>query len=206
MANQVTISSADSNASENPYVISNIHAGIGTVTSNTGGIQQTNPDIILNDENGLQQPIIYSAEQYRSYMAIASSQLQHRQGSRMSSRDRYTSLHHGHTYESIGNQLPGVENKKNQSGLSKCANITIVVTLIIILVVALATLAISMFTMWYLVTELKDIKESLEKLESRNCTTETILEPGQVPSTQVINTIVKQIIDTLYNRMHYYII
>lgn len=192
-----------SNASENAYVVSNVHAGSGAATSNTGGVRhQANPAIILNDENGLQQPIRYSAEQYPSYMTIAAGQLQNSQVSRMSSsssRGRYTSLHRGHTYETIGNSQEGVAERKSQNGFSKCATATILIILILILVVAMATLAIATFTAWFLISELKELKESLWRLESRN-STELVIEPDQLPETQVIKALFSCIIDLCYNR------
>lgn len=206
MANQVRISTADS---ENHYVISNIHTASGAMTSNTGGLQhQANPTIVLNDENGLQQPIVNSAEQYPSYMTIANGQSRSSQTSRMSSgsgRQRYMSLQHGHTYESIGNPPIGAAKMKHQGGLGRCTKVTIISALVLILVVALATLAITIFTMWYLINELKDIKASLGKLHANNCTVESEMEPGQVPHTQaIINTLLKDIMDAIYIRLHHH--
>ena len=205
MANQVRISTADS---ENHYVISNIHTASGVMTSNTGGLQrQANPTIVLNDENGLQQPIVNSAEQYPSYMTIANGQSQNSQTSRMSSgsgRQRYTSLQRGHTYESIGNPPIDAAKMKHQGGLGRCTKVTIVSTLVLILVVTLATLAITTFTMWYLINELKDIKGSLGKLEANNCTVKLDMEPGQLPPTQaIINFPLKYIMDAIYSRLHH---
>lgn len=206
MANQVRISTADS---ENHYVISNIHTASGVMISNMGGLQhQANPTIVLNNKNGLHQPILNTAEQYQSYMTIANGQSQSSQTSRMSSgseRQRYTSLQRGHTYESIGNPPIGAAKMKHQGGLGRCINVTLISTLVLILVVALATLAITVFTMWYLINELKDIKGSLGKLEANNCTVELEMEPGQLPPTQVIiNTLLKYIIDAIYSKLHHH--
>ena len=192
MANQDRISVANS---ENQYVISNIHTASGGVANTTGGIQhQLNPAIILNDENGVEQPINNSAYGHPTYMAIATHQAQDNQTLRTSSesrRDRYTSLHRGHTYESIGNPQSGDTHgqTKKQNGASRCANVTMIVLLMLILVVTVATLAIVTFTMWYLFNEVKDIKDSLGKLESRNCTIESVIQPDELLYSQVIKSI-----------------
>lgn len=206
MANQVRISTADSNASENHYVISNVHTASGVMTSNTDGLQhQANPTIILNDENGLQQPILNSAEQYPSYMTIAYGQSQTSRMSSGSGRQPYTSLQHGHTYESIGNPAIGAAKLKHEGGLGRCISVTIIITLGLILMVALATLGITTFTMWYIINELKDIKGSLGKLEAKNCTVESVIDPGQLPPTQVfVNTLLNYIMNALYSRLHHH--
>ena len=208
MANQDRISVANS---ENQYVISNIHTASGGVASTMGGIQhQLNPAIILNDENGVEQPIINSAYGYPTYMAIATRQAQGSQStlrtSSESRRNRYTSLHHGHTYESIGNPQFGDAHgqTKKQNGASRCASVTIIVLLMLILIVAVATLAIVTFTMWYLFNEVKDIKDSLGKLESRNCTTESVIQPDELMCSQVINNLSKYIVNIIYERLHYF--
>ena len=184
MTDQVRISTADS---ENHYVISNIHTASG-VTMTDGIERPVTPTIILNDENGLQQPIL---EQYPSYMTIAAGQSQGSQTSRMSSRsgrERYTSLHRGHTYESIGNPgQVGVAKTKHQGGLGKCACAIITITLMLTLVVALTTLAITTFTVWYLINELKDIKESLGRLDVNNCTVESMIGSTGHISTHTSN-------------------
>lgn len=204
MANQDRISVANS---ENQYVISNIHTASGTVASTTGGIQgQLNPAIILNDENGVEQPIINSAVGHPTYMAIANHQSQSSQTSSESRRDGYTSLHHGHTYESIGAPQFGDANgqTKQHNGVGRCASVTMIVLLMLILIVAVATLAIATFTMWYLFNEVKDIKDSLGKLESRNCTTESVSQLDELMYSQVIHKLSKYIVNAVYERLHYF--
>ena len=192
--------------SENQYVISNIHTASGAVAGTTGDIQhQSNPAIILNDENGVEQPIINTAEQYPTYMAIATHQSQGSQASSGSRRARYTSLHHGHTYESIGNPAQFVGAQMNQqNGVGKCVRATMIVLLMLILLVAVATLAIATFTMWYLFNEVNDIKDLLGRLESRNCTTESAIHPDELMNSQVVNTLSKYIVNAIYERLYYY--
>lgn len=207
MANQDRISVANS---ENQYVISNIHTASGAVSSTAGGIQQPlNPAIILNDENGVEQPIINPAVGHPTYMAIATHQSQGSQRMRASSesrRDQYTSLHHGHTYESIGNpQFDEAHGQtKQRNGVSRCVGVTMIILLTLVLIVAVATLAIATFTMWYLFNEVKDIKDTLGKLESRNCTTESVIQPDELMYSQVISTLSKYIVNAVYERLHYF--
>lgn len=188
MANQDRTSVANS---ENQYVISNIYPASGAVASITGAIQ--NPAIILNDENGVERPIINSAYGHPTYMSIATHQAQDSQTPRTSSesrRERYTSLHHGHTYESIGNPQSGdAHGQKQQNGVSRCASVTIITLLILMLIIAVAILATVTFTMWYLINEVKDIGDVLGKLQNRNCTTESVMQPDELPVlySQVIN-------------------
>ena len=193
MADLVTTSTANS---EKSYVISNIFtprmSSGATIRPTRGTPHQANPAIILNDENGVEQAIVSSAEQYPTYMTIAINQSQSgSQTSRTSSRSRrgqYTSLHHSHTYESIGNTQVGAAQIK-QSDVSKCTGVTIITVLIITLVVALATLAIATFTVWYLINEVKDIKDLLGKFEGWNCTVESVIESGELPTSEIISTL-----------------
>lgn len=204
MANQDRISVVNS---ENQYVISNIHTASGAVANTTGAIQH--PAIILNDGNRVEQPIINSTYGHSTYTAIDTHQAQDSQMLRTSSesrRDGYTSLHHDHTYESIGNPHFGDAHgqKKQQKGVSRCASVIIIVLLMLILIVALVTLAIVTFTMWYLFSEVKDIKNSLGKLESRNCTTESVIQPDELMHSQVLNKLLNYIINAIYERLHYF--